>query len=668
MNRALALLVLVTPLPAQSGEALVPMSVDDLLQRTRYREVRLSPDGRHVLYEQRVLDWDENEYASTIYLATEGGPPRQYLGEAGASELRFSPAGGRLGFLREVDEANQIFVIRTDGGEAVRLTSHEAGIESYRWSGPDSIVFIADDPRTAERKKEHARGADAFFVDEAPHGKHEARFRNLWRIDLKGRQAERVTSEKLVIEELSVSPDGARAAIVARPDTRTNYVGQAELYLVELASGTVRRLTTNDAPETKPVWSPDGARLAYRAPSDSTFDLRSGYFWVMDPETKHTRRLEGQNQGEVAGEVAWSADGASLLYNELRGVATSVFSLDVETDRATQLTGLPGTLHVQAFSSDATRMAYTYETTTQPVEVYVASIDGSDARRITDSNERLPSERALSTARPVRWTSSDGFEIEGLFYPAIDGGERPPLIMEIHGGPAGVSENRFGADLQVLAGLGYAVLAPNYRGSSGYGDELLRGLMGQVGDGEHDDVMSGVDYAIENLGVDPDRLGVRGWSWGGVSSGYLITQTDRFSAASVGAMVANWAAETGPGFNFDVSLWYIGGTPWTHREEWARRSAITHVANVTTPTIIFHGAKDETSSANQSLMFFTALRDIGRAPVRYMKLPRQRHGIREPRLERAYLHAEIEWFKRHVDGVEWTPPARPTPIDKSDES
>jgi dipeptidyl aminopeptidase/acylaminoacyl peptidase len=177
--------------------------------------------------------------------------------------------------------------------------------------------------------------------------------------------------------------------------------------------------------------------------------------------------------------------------------------------------------------------------------------------------------------------------------------------------------------------------------------------MGEVGDGEFIDQMTGVDYVIANKNIDPDRMGIRGWSWGGVSVSYTITQTQRFQAASIGAMVGNWAAETGPGFNLDVALWYIGGTPWDNPEEWAKRSSITHVNNITTPSIILHGGNDTQSSVGQSLMFFTAIRDIGKAPVRYIKFPRQGHGVREPRLNRISQIEEIKWFKKHIDGENW---------------
>ena len=192
------------------------------------------------------------------------------------------------------------------------------------------------------------------------------------------------------------------------------------------------------------------------------------------------------------------------------------------------------------------------------------------------------------------------------------------------------------------------------RGSTGYGDAHLRGLMGDVGGGEYEDLMSGVDHAIESGFADPDRLALRGWSWGGVLGGWTITQTDRFRAASLGAMVCDWTAETGPGFNFDLTLWYIGSTHWDDPEGWRRASSLTYVRNVTTPTLLLHGAADTTSSTGQSLMFFTALKDRG-VPTRYVSFPRERHGLREPRHRRARIVEEVEWMQLHALGQAWDP-------------
>ncbi len=159
---------------------------------------------------------------------------------------------------------------------------------------------------------------------------------------------------------------------------------------------------------------------------------------------------------------------------------------------------------------------------------------------------------------------------------------------------------------------------------------------------------------IEKGYADPDRLALRGWSYGGILGGWTITQTDRFKAASVGAMVSDWVSEYGPGFNHDVRLWYIGGTPWDNAEAWRQKSALTHVANVTTPTIIFHGINDTTDTEPQSMMFFAALKDMGKE-VRYIRFPREPHGFREPRHQRTRDIEEIRWMQKYVFGEEWTP-------------
>jgi dipeptidyl aminopeptidase/acylaminoacyl peptidase len=280
---------------------------------------------------------------------------------------------------------------------------------------------------------------------------------------------------------------------------------------------------------------------------------------------------------------------------------------------------------------------------------------------LTDANPWIREDRTLTQGEVLQWEGKGGMLIEGIYYPPVRKGRssgKDPLIVFIHGGPPAAWEANFRDDFQIMINAGYAILAPNPRGSQGYGEEFLQALRGEVGDGEFIDMMNGVDHVIANKNVDPDRLGVSGWSWGGVATSYTVTQTQRFKAASIGAMVGNWAAETGPGFNFDVALWYIGGTPWDNPEEWAKRSSITHVKNVTTPSIIFHGGDDTTSSVGQSLMFFTALRDIGKAPVRYIKFPRQGHGVEEPRLLRILYSNELQWFKKYINGVDWKiPPA-----------
>ena len=279
-------------------------------------------------------------------------------------------------------------------------------------------------------------------------------------------------------------------------------------------------------------------------------------------------------------------------------------------------------------------------------------------------NPRITQELVLGEGKVIQWNSADGTEIEGLLMlPPGHDGSSLPLLLHIHGGPAGVFRNSFDTRNHVWAGLGYAQLFPNVRGSSGYTDELLQGNMNDIGGGDYQDLMTGVDAVVDMGLADPDQLGLRGWSYGGILGGWTVTQTDRFKGASVGAMVSDWTSEYGPGFNHDVRLWYIGGTPWENPEEWRQRSALTHVANVTTPTLILHGMNDTTDTEAQSMMFFQALKDLGR-DTRYIRFPREPHGFREPRHQRTRDVEEIRWIQKYVRGIEWTPWDRPTETEK----
>lgn len=674
----LLLLLIFTTVTLSADTDKRPMTVDDYLNIVRVKDVRLSPDGTNIFYAEESLDWSQNKTAAVYYMCDSGGKNKRiFLRKiTEAHGFRFSPDGRYLAFLGEADneekkgkqgKKEQVFLIPVDGGEAFPLTRFTAGVKDYRWlPGSGGMVFSAHEARAPGEQKEYERGADAVFVDEAPNGKENARFTRLWRFDLKTKTETPICKENLLIPDFDVSKDGKRIIFVGRPDNRTNYPFLAELYMINTDGTGFRRLTRNMGPETHPLWSPDNKTVIFHAPYRSvekgTFELRCGYFWLLNTETGKFRRLESQRRGEMRGGVrVWSPDGKYFYFNELHGTDTNLFRIDIKKDELEAVTRVRGMLLPQSFSADKKKMAYIFEDYKTPPDVYVAGLDLKKPVRITDANPWVRKDKRLSVAETIRWKSGkDGLEIEGMFYspvPALKG-EKIPLIVHIHGGPEGVVENSFRPEFHVFGGLGYAVLGPNYRGSTGYGDKILRGLMGEVGDGEHTDIMSGVDYVIAHYPIDPDRMAVRGWSWGGVSTGYLVTHVHRFKAASAGAGVYNWAAECGPGYSYDVSLWYIGGTPWDNPGEWAERSAITHVKKVKTPLLLLHGGNDVTSSVNQSLMYFTALRDLGNVPVRYIKFPRQGHGIHEPRLDRIRLVEEIRWFQKHVRGKEWNPEKR----------
>jgi dipeptidyl aminopeptidase/acylaminoacyl peptidase len=539
------------------------------------------------------------------------------------------------------------------------LTRHQGKIGDYLWAGSRSIVFVAEEPMGEMEKKEFELGDDPIFVNEGPNGKNHGRWTHMWRVDLHSKVESRVTTEDLLIDSFDVSPDGSRAVFAARPDNRGNFPFLSELYVVNTDGEDLKRLTRNRDLESDPLWSPDGQTFVFHAASGETFDLRNGHLWILNPDTGDLRKLEDHHTGEID-HLVWSPDGKSLLFNEVHGTNMNLYRLHIDEDRLEALTQKAGTFRAVAYSRDRETIAYTFNDFDTPTDLYCSAFDGSDSRRLTRANEWIEQEILLPGSRVLQWESSDGTPIEGIFLLPSDfrEGVKVPLILQIHGGPSGYWANAFEPDLIMYAGLGYAVLGPNVRGSSGYGDELLRGLMGDIGGGEYQDLMSGVDHVVDAGFIDPDRMGVAGWSWGGVLAGWVITQTDRFKAASVGAGVSNWIAESGPGYNWDISTWHIGGKHWTNRDEWRRRSAINFVENVTTPTLFLHGEKDQISSTNQSMVYFDSLQERG-IPTRFIKFPRQAHGVREPRLLRVRLVEELRWMQRYVMGVEWTPWVRP---------
>ncbi len=633
------------------------MTVDDLLDLVRIEDALMTPDGGRIFYTERRLNWETNKYEKTLFvIPSQGGEAVPFVRKDGGESFRISPDGTFLSMLREVEEKPQVFVMSLSGGEPWQLTDHRSKIIDYRWSGDSkSIVFVSEEAMSEKEEEEFKLGDDPIYVNEGPSGKNHGRWTHLWRIDLQSRSESQILEEDLLIDGFDVSPDGSRVVFSARTDNRGNFPFSSELFVVDTAGGNLQKVTDNSDVEFDPLWSPDGESFVFHASSGESFDLRNGYLWILNPKSGALTKLEGHHVGEID-HLVWSPDGESLLFNEMQGTDTNLYRLDIATDQLEAMTKVSGTLRAEAYSRDRTTMVYSFNDFDTSIDLYASALDGSDAVRLTSANPWIEKEILLPRSRVIEWQSTDGTPIEGIFLFPTDyrEGVKVPLVLQIHGGPSGYWANAFEPDLILYTGLGYAVLGPNVRGSSGYGDDLLRGLMGDVGGGEYEDLMSGVDHVIDAGYIDTEAMGVAGWSWGGVLAGWVITQTDRFKAASVGAGVSNWIAESGPGYNWDISNWHVGGKHWTNRDEWRSRSAINFVENVQTPTLFLHGEKDQTSSTNQSMVYFDALQERG-IPTRFIKFPRQEHGIREPRLLRVRIVEEIRWMEKYLRGVEWSP-------------
>lgn len=666
-------------------------TVDDILDLVGVSDARISPDGGTILYTRRELNWDDNRYDETVW-AIEVGTDEHYrfLGRRSDEGVEWSPDGSWVAFRSsrpgddeddggggqdgDGDGPAQLWIIRADGGEAVQLTDHVAGVAAFEWL-PDSsgLVFSADDRDPDELRRARKLGEDAIFVDEGPNGQGREFWRHLWLVELPETpgtgtaEARRLTDGERVVQSFDVSPDGDEVVFTFRPDNHRNAGHRAEVAVVRIAEAgaeaEVRVVTDNDAPEADPRWSPDGDRIAFLTPDDETWRLANDRFRLLDVASGEIRTPPMDfPEGSILG-YEWAPDGSGLVFTAQVRTRRNVFRLALEDGGVTPLTEFDGLVSASSFSADGRYAAAVMESPVEPGDVYRLDLGEGRLERLTRVNPQV-SELALATPRVVRWDSTDDFEIEGIVYlpPGHREGESAPLLLNIHGGPAGVFGYGFEGIWHVYAARGWVTLAPNVRGSSGYTDRLLRGNMRDIGGGDHRDLMAGVDRLVDDGLADPARMALRGWSYGGILGGWTITQTDRFEAASLGAMVSDWRSEYAMGFNFDVSRWYIGGTPWDDPEAWIRMSPYTHVADVSTPTILLHGEKDTTDTVGQSMIFYQGLKDRG-VPVRFIRFPREPHGLREPHHQRTRHVEEIRWLERHTLGVEYDPGERPVSTD-----
>jgi dipeptidyl aminopeptidase/acylaminoacyl peptidase len=643
-------------------------TIDDLLNLVQVSGAEISPDGRQVIYTKSEIEkWSDNKRITSIWIAnTDGTDHRQLLGSDKDRSPVWSPDGRYVAFLSTRDQAEnardaagaQIWLLRmAGGGEATKLTEQKTAVRSIKWSDDSTQIFFAleeEDPQKDSRKNSIG---DGIFVDEGPNGQGRGSYSNLWAVTIADQRTRQLTRGNNFIGDFEPSPDGTRVVYTSRPTNQRNRQNLSEVFIVSSDGSTTTQLTKNEAPENNIAWAPDGRAVTYIAPSDKTWELAQGNLYIHPVEGGGSPTVLSTKFAGDVGRYFWSPSARSIVMSaNVRGRG-GVYELDLSTGMARPVATGDVAVSVSSATKDLSRLAGTRSTPSTPAEVVVIDAGGRTTT-VTAANPWF-ADVQTSQMRPMTWKSKDGLEVEGLLWlpTSYKPGDKLPLILSIHGGPAGVWSTSFRGINHVYTSLGWAVLEPNVRGSTSYGDALLRGNMKDIGGGDYWDAMTGVDTVIAQGIADPNQLAVRGWSYGGILGGWTITQTERFKAASLGAMVADWASEYAMGFNHDVRLWYIGGTPWENPEGYRRQSSYTYINRVTTPTLLLHGEQDETCTIGQSMMFYQGLKDRG-ITSRLIRFPREPHGFREPHHIRMRDAEEISWLMKHARGMDWSAPER----------
>ncbi len=419
--------------PAAAQDARRPMTVDDALDLVSVGGALVTPDGTRVFFSRSELDWAGNKRETKYYMVpAEGGEPYEYIGKEGGSSFQFSPDGRYLTFTRAVDGKNQLFWMRTSGGEATQLTKHETAVSQYVWSDDSTKIFFrATDKRPEADQKAIDAKDDGYFVDEGPNGQEAAYWSNLWVFDIASKAETRITDEKHIVADFDPSPDGTRVAFVARTTNRRNDADKNEIYIVSVADKLKTRLTDNSAPEGGLSWAPDGSVFLFTASNDKTWMNRNPKIYVMNPNTKEYHLVSDEYEGGISDPV-WTPDGRFVLFDGQQGVNTYLYRMDVKTGQFEQLTRTPGSFNAQSFSADRTTVVYSFSDFDTPADLWISRTDTWSPVRLTDANPGFDAKFLLAPMKVVTWKSADGTEIEGLLHlPAgYVEGARVPLLAQ----------------------------------------------------------------------------------------------------------------------------------------------------------------------------------------------------------------------------------------------
>ena len=647
--------------PAQEKR---PMTIVELIDVPSVGSPRLSPDGSELLYTRSDTDWEKNGRTTHIHrIAADGsGDVRLTNGENGESSPRWSPDGAWVAFLARRGESpvQQIHRMPNRGGEASPLTQHESSVQSFAFS-PDGahIYFLAPDPKTAEEKRKDDLRDDFFAFDE------DYKQRHLFRVATAGdgpRDAERITRGDFSILEFRLSHDGTRIAHSRAPTPLLDNRDEGEVWLMDADGGNAIQLTDNTVIESGAQLSPDGSQVLFVSASSADLETYFNRNVFLVPAAGGPHRVLYEDWPYEANGAVWAPDG-SIYFIGNTGVRSQIFHAGVGDAEPTPLTAGDHSIVGWNFAA-AGQHVFGISNRENNGDIHLLPAAGGDPVKVTSVFDYLDETFALPVQEAVRWNGEDGAEVEGLlFYPLDYGeGQRYPLVVQTHGGPRSSDKFRFGRwsnYVEILTARGYAVFKPNYRGSTGYGDEFLRDMVGHYFNQAHLDVMAGVDYLIERGIVDGDRMAKMGWSAGGHMTNKIITHTGRFKAASSGAGAVNWISMYGQSDVRHPRTPWFGGTPWQEDapiDVYWGNSPLKDIYRVTTPTLVIVGENDVRVPAPQSVELYRALRTNGVDTHLYIA-PREPHGLRELRHQLFKVNVELEWFERHVRGIdyEWEP-------------
>ena len=608
----------------------------------------ISNDGKYAAYVVRkpIMEDKKSEYLSQIWVSNvETKENIQYtFNLKSSSSPEFSPDGKMIAFLSARSGKNQIWIINTHGGEAKKLTSEKKGVNSIKWS-PDGkvIYFLKSDDDTEEEKKSKENKTDVILVDK------NFKYSHIYSYSFAEDTVRQITKGNFSVNNYDYSPDGKKIIFSHQDDTNIN----TDISIIGSDGKNFENLIIRPGLDSNPIFSGDGNKFAFISSGGKQESIGLRDVYIYDLKNREITKLYNTPNRD-SNIISWSSDDKKIIISESVKTTGQLLLLPINGDNYISWSNdkyKEGVISSVVKSKNSEYIVLCYEKLDKPVEVYISKENNISFEKLSEiNNYDFPK---LSKTEIISWKSFDGKEIEGILtYPKnYKKGSKYPVILQIHGGPAGVFSERFNGRpgiymTEYFSEKGYVTIKPNPRGSTGYGKEFRYANYKDWGYGDYEDVVSGVDKVIE-MGIgDPDKQFVMGWSYGGYLTSFIVTKTNRFKAASMGAGLPNLISMVTTTDIQDYLVAHMGAEFWEDYETYEKHSAIYQIKNTTTPTQIIHGANDLRVPFTQGQEFYRALDRLG-VDTEMVVYPRTPHGPREPKFLMDVSERILTWFEKY---------------------
>ncbi len=620
----------------------------------------ISPDGKKIAYAVReaLMTEDRSEYISQLFVCNSDGTNHLQLtkGDKNNTNPTWSNDGIHIAFISTRDSKSNIYVLNTGGGEAEKITDVKTSVSNFTWSpnGKQIAFTTADAPLDSEEKNKKGKN-DWYFMEE--NIKHtRLHLVSLDKKDSAGKfPAKLLTTGNYTIGSYDWNPNGKQIVFSYFPSPKAgDAVEFSDIATINIDDNKITIIASTLASETGPMYSKDGKWIAYSCSEYPVIWGGTITTKIVSPNGESPKTLALPPDGQ-SGVVGWSTENDAVYVSCANKTLWSLYKLNINGTGIDEVTK-NNKDYLQNFVGNASfsHMVFLLQNLNKPAELYFSSAKNFAPIKLTNIHAAIAS-NPTPKSEVVNWTTKDGKTIEAvLTYPMnYEKGKKYPMLLNVHGGPAGVfnqafiTSNQSSYPIAAFSEMGFAILRPNPRGSSGYGVSFRLANQRDWGGEDYNDLIQGVDEMIK-LGIaDENKLGVMGWSYGGFMTSWIIGHTQRFKAASIGAPVVDLMAQTLtddiPGFLKS----YMKADPWTDFDVYEKHSPLQFVKTMNTPSLIQHGEADNRVPISQGIMLYNALKRKG-VPVRLLALPRQPHGPNEPKMNLQVMKTNIEWFAKYL--------------------